>query len=128
VARDEKKKKPESWARLKGEPSRLYDYAFEYFKLGPGRSIDKLLAAGQKTSQKPIPNLPGRLRLKELSAKWKWVKRAAAYDVWLEAKNVEAMEVFARKDAEKWAARERERREKIFSRGARSSSNRPARC
>jgi len=44
VARDEKKKKPESWARLKGEPSRLYDYAFEYFKVGPGRTIDKLLA------------------------------------------------------------------------------------
>jgi hypothetical protein len=42
------------------------------------------------------------------------VKRAAAYDAWLDRKDQEAAEVFAKMEAQKWAQRERDRRERKF--------------
>ena len=39
------------------------------------------------------------------SGKFRWRKRADAYDRWLSEKDQDAAEVFAKMDAEKWALR-----------------------
>jgi len=118
-----RKEKPPIWARRKGEPPSAYRYAFAYFQAGAiaKRSIDKIeeylnpnsapKAAGQEVSKRSAKTR----QFFRLSKKWRWVARAAAYDAWLDDKKAEAMELFATQDAEKWAARERDLREKRFS-------------
>jgi hypothetical protein len=88
--------------RLPREGARSFDYACEYIKMGPGRSIEKV---AQKFGKKARP-------LKKYSRKWKWVKRAAAYDRLVDAQNLKAAEAFAKAEAQKWAQRERDYRER----------------
>jgi hypothetical protein len=74
--------------------------------MGPGRSI-------RKVSKKPRVSR----HLKRWSKKWKWVQRAAAYDRWMEAKNLETAELFAEQEEKERQQRERDRREKLFQLG-----------
>jgi hypothetical protein len=53
------------------------------------------------------------------SGKFQWRRRADANDRWLSEKDQEAAEVFAKMDAEKWALRERAKRERKFEQGDR---------
>lgn len=98
--------KKRCWERRKGETSLAYEYAFRYITMGPGRSI-------AKASKKPRVSR----HLKRWSSQWQWVKRAAAWDRWREAKNLAAAELFAAEEAKKWEQRERERRERVWQRG-----------
>jgi hypothetical protein len=101
-------KKKTAWERRPGEPARAYDYAWQYITLGPQRSLEKLV---QGTTQK----LPSLGSLKNLSAKWRWVRRAAAYDRWIERQNLEQAELSALEQAKKWEQRDQERRESDYS-------------
>jgi len=66
---------PEPWEREKGEPRLSFAKFNVFLTLGPHRSLPKLRQAladqGQKRSL---------TRLKQLSLKWLWFLRAAAYD------------------------------------------------
>jgi hypothetical protein len=107
----------EVWARRPKEPARAYESAWEYFRMGPSRSIDKVAAALFPGGQKGAKRGPKAKQLRKLSSKWQWVKRAAAYDAWIEAKNLDAAELFAIQEAQKWAQRERDRRERKYAQG-----------
>jgi len=104
------------WARRPGEPVRAYEYAWAYFVMGGQRSIDKVAEAldgdgGQKGGKRGARSK----QLQKLSRKWQWVKRALAYDGWIQEKNLEAAELFAEQEAAKWQDRERNRRERVFT-------------
>jgi len=88
--------------RLPREGARSFDYACDYIKMGPGRSIEKV---AKKFGKKARP-------LKKYSRKWQWVKRAAAYDRSMESQNLEEAAAFAKAEAQKWAQRARDQRER----------------
>ena len=90
------------WARRPGEGARAYKYAWEYFTMGPGRSIARV---AQKFAKNKRP-------LKRYSRKWQWVKRAAAYDRSIEAQKLQTAEAFEKAEAQKWAQRERNQRQR----------------
>jgi hypothetical protein len=97
-----------AYERRPGEPARAYTYAWEYFKLGSRRSLERLVQNATKT-------LPRLGSLKNLSAQWLWGERAAAYDLWIEHQNLEEAELSAREDAKIRQQRERERRESDYA-------------
>jgi hypothetical protein len=97
------------WARRPGEGARAYKYAWEYFTMGPGRSIARV---AQKFAKNKRP-------LKRHSWKWQWVKRAAAYDRSIETKKREAAEAFAKVEEQTSTQRQRDQRERLFLLGER---------
>jgi hypothetical protein len=90
------------------EPSRAYAYAWKYFTMGPGRSIEKMRENGSEKVSITVR------QLKRYSTRWQWVMRAAAYDQWIEATNLKAAALLAAQDAEKWAQRMRDLRERKY--------------
>jgi len=60
---------PEPWERGPNEPPRAYSLFEEYLALGPGRSLRQLADTGTASVA----------YLKELSSRWRWRERAAAY-------------------------------------------------
>jgi hypothetical protein len=101
IGRDEKA----AWERCPYETSRAYAYAWQYFSMGaPGRSLEKM---GEKVS------ITVR-QLKRYSTRWQWVRRAAAYDQWIEATHQKAAALLAVQDAEKWAQRMRDLHERKY--------------
>lgn len=98
------KKRP--WHRLKGETALAYSYAWNYITMGPGRSIRKVSKKARVSRH-----------MKRWSKKWKWVQRAAAYDLWMESKNRERAELFAEQEAKERQQRARDLREKMFQQG-----------
>jgi hypothetical protein len=103
-------KEKNAWGRLPGERARAYGYAWDYFMLGPQRSIEKVIQNLAKKLQ-PLQKPPSAGTLKNLSSKWRWSKRGKAYDQWIEGKNLAAAEVLAVEDAKKRVEDERESRE-----------------
>jgi hypothetical protein len=90
------------WERLPEENARAYQYALAYFQLGPTRSLEQVSQQFQKTLR----------QMKYCSQKFGWVQRAVAYGDWQEHKKQKAREAVRRQEAEKWAARASEEREK----------------
>ncbi len=72
--------KTEIWDKQKYEPGKAYALFCIYRDLGPFRSIDKTTQTLQESDNKTYT--PSYLR--DLSAKWHWVKRAEAYDEHME--------------------------------------------
>jgi hypothetical protein len=101
-------KKKKAWEHRPGEPTRAYEYLWNYITLGPQRSLEKLI----QSAAKKIPSLGS---LKNLSAKWQWARRAATYDIWIERKNLENAELLALEQAKKWEQRYQEQRESDYA-------------
>jgi hypothetical protein len=95
------------WDQRPGEPARAHGYALDYFNLGPHRSLADVIPTAAKRL-KPLQKLPSLGTLKNLSSKWRWRKRAAAYDAWSDGKRVEEAEVEAVEEAKKRVQRRRE--------------------
>jgi hypothetical protein len=98
-----------AWARRLGEGGRAYQYAWEYFMMGPHRSIE---GVAQKFAKNPRP-------LNRYSVKWQWVKRAAAYDRSIDAEKRKEAEAFAKAEEQESAQRQRDQRERLFRLGER---------
>ena len=90
------------WDRLPEENARQYEYAFVYFQLGPTRSLEQVSQHFKKTLR----------QMKYCSQKFGWVQRAMAYGDWQEHKRQKAREAVRRQEAEKWATRASEERER----------------
>ncbi len=74
----------EIWERQPGETGKAYSHFAKYRDLGPERSMEKLRKnLGVKVSQ---------TRLEQLSVKYNWVNRAAAYDDYIDRKKREEKE------------------------------------
>lgn len=76
---------PELWARQNSERSKAFSLFCMYRDMGPERSLDKLRKSmGEATvSQR---------NLELYSARYNWVKRAQAYDDYLQKKTLKAFE------------------------------------
>lgn len=70
----------ELWEKQKNEPNKSYALFCKYRDLGPFRSIDKATEKLRKDNNESYT--PQRLRV--LSSQWNWVKRAEAYDEYME--------------------------------------------
>jgi hypothetical protein len=74
---------PKPWMKLNEETPKAYEAFCIYRDLGPGRTIPAVQAEYSKS--------PSYIRqLHEWSSKYDWVDRAAAYDVMVDEKRVEA--------------------------------------
>lgn len=64
------------WEQLQGEPNQHYSWFLAYRNLGPSRSLDRAyqVMKGNKEVQAPGP-------WASASSQWRWVERAAAWDV-----------------------------------------------
>jgi hypothetical protein len=94
------------WDRLPGEPRAAHDAFMAYAALGPARSLAQAAAARRGKGAVKKGKAPGG-QFGAWSSRWRWAERAAAYDDFLSAERVRAMEDIARKqaeaDAESWA-------------------------
>ncbi len=89
MADNNEEKQP--WDRQKSEPSGSYSLFNEFLKLGPLRTIPKLVVKLQDDPDFEDP--PKKWALEKQSTKWKWRVRAEAYDderILLERKELEA--------------------------------------
>ena len=88
------------WSQQKGETPRAYACFVEFRDLGPGRSIGDMI-------EKPLELLQGkavkRQALYNMSSRWMWAHRAAAWDRHLDKKRQSAQELAAKKRARKQA-------------------------
>jgi hypothetical protein len=97
-------KTSQGWARRRGESAKAFAAARIYIELGSQRSLSKTAQVLQRS--------PHHTRLlKRWSARFQWVKRAAAYDDGLYRIEQQAREAAVRMLAQRWAEREAARRE-----------------
>jgi len=97
-------KTSQGWERRCGESAKAHAAAWIYIELGSQRSLSKTAQVLQKS--------PHYTRLlKRWSARFQWVKRAAAYDDRLDRIEQQAREAAVRMWAQRWAEREEARRE-----------------
>ena len=86
----------EVWEKQAGEGGRVYEYFCAYRDMGPGRSLAKLW--------RELGKKPSLTRLEDLSVRHGWVKRAEAYDLYLDSlrrqEQEEAIRAMARRHAE----------------------------
>lgn len=73
----------QAWAQQKNETGRAYAAFMDYCRMGPGRSLSKLLDR-QKTGNEPATTKRFRT-LADWSVKFAWQARVAAFDIYQEA-------------------------------------------
>jgi hypothetical protein len=96
------------WLKRRDESAKAYAALTVYLELGAERSINAVVQRQRRKSRRPL-------------GKWSslhdWVSRAEAYDVWLTQIRLDAAERAAKQDAEQWAQRHREFRERQYRLG-----------
>lgn len=105
------------WDQLPDETAKNFAAFCGYRNLGPDRSLLKAyeiykdIQPGQRSSK----NIPPYFA--QMSAKFKWVERAKAWDANLEAIKAEEIETAAALEARRWAERYEKLREQEFEAG-----------
>lgn len=94
------------WERLPGEPSYCYALFCIYRDLGPQRSYNRVAKESGK----------GVRRIEAIGSKWNWVRRAEAYDNYLEKRRREEKERQIEEMAERHAKIAMEALEKVQQR------------
>lgn len=70
---------PNLWARQKSEPNSNYALFSEYLLIGPLRTLPKLREKVKNNEE--FDTTPSLSNLGNISSKWNWPERAAAYDL-----------------------------------------------
>jgi hypothetical protein len=91
----------QSWLRQPGESARAYQAARIYFDLRGPRS---LAAVAQKLCK-------SLTLIKRRSTRWDWVGRALAFDLYMDAAEIEATRLQAVEASQLWAKRDQQTRE-----------------
>jgi len=97
-----KRKKP--WEQRPRESNKAFAAATIYFQLGAARSLPRV-------SQEYSRSVP---LLKRWSRRWRWVRRARAWDAHMAAIQAEALEARRAETARTWAEREEALRERKY--------------
>ncbi len=98
------KKTKEGFEQLKSESPKAYAAARIYFKLGPERSIEKVVQELGKS---------GAL-LERWASQYGWVRRARAYDAWLSETEDREAERLEAEQANTWVERRAATREEAY--------------
>lgn len=93
------------WDRLPKESTPAYEAARTYFEMGPERTQE---AVGTKLAK-------SRQLLSRWAAAHSWVERASLYDAHMQGIEQAAIEKARAKEAEKWARRQAEQRDRDWS-------------